>query len=1210
MSFGGGSIHTEETRELSLRVNQSAYGGAKTRIWGKFRVPGNMLDYMDFTAVPHTTTQSAGGKGGEVESSNTSYTYTAGVVIGLCSGPIVGIGKIWQDKSVTTMDALGLTLKTGELRQSPWAHLTANHPDRAVTYSGIAYACSATLDLGSSASPPNLNFEVFGERIIDGQDDASPYDIIYDIVTDPLDGVGMSVDVIDNSADFGLWCAEMGISLSVGANTQNAARDLIAQVLKASMAEAVWSAGKIKIIPYGDEPVGTWTPVDTPVYDLTEADLLEAPRHKRTQPADATNRITLNFSSRANDYNTVTITRDDLSAVTKYGPRPETLDLPCITRDALASLVCEFWRDRELYIRNTWELVVDERFCLVEPMDLLTLTFGHQQLQRVAVRVVETSDDGQGKITLLVEEWPFGLLKATQIPTQPINGHIPGQNVAPGPVNEPVIFEAPNAMTAPNLEVWIGTSGGPAWGGAHVWVSDNGNSYQQVGTITNPARHGYLLGILAAGDDPDTTHTLFVDMSISHGQLMSGTQQDADNGNTLCWVDGEMISYANADLVDADRYDMTYLRRGQQGTTIATHASGSKFVRINEALFRYRVPRERIGSPIWIKLQSFNKYGRSPEPLDTVTPYLYTISGNKPLPLTALSAVGGIFSIDLAWSFDPTAVGVDYVEIHGSLTGNRADAVLLTVQKYPARSWVHMGMPAGQEWFYWGRVVDTSGNLSEWHPLSATDGVTASSSTDPSEILDMLFDQIGLAHIAAELAEPIEQIPLIAWAQDWDSLTAEINRLGAQTLVQGERVHSFALINTEQTLRTTEDEALAQQISTVAAGLDGAVAAIQTEETARVTADEANASLITNVQARLDTGDFAAVKTSAEASANKITGLEAKYTIKVNAAGHVAGMELLSGSGGSAVVWLADKFLFAKPDGTGTPQQIMALGTVNGVNALGLRGDLIVDGSIVASKIDTRGLTIKDAAGNVILGSGTGLPASYVTGLGSLALQSSVTTGQVSGLGSLATQNSVNYTTQVSGGPPANADRTASNIAAGIAGQGSFATLSQITAANVSTYIASAAIGTAQVANAAIGTAQIVNAAITNTKIGSAAVDTLKVAGNSVTVSAGSAWSWGGGIGTAASLALSFADAPQGVLLIASVKMGPTGQPNPAYVTIKRDGVTLQTFEIFNQSSAGYVSEVFVWADSPASGYHTYTLYMSGQSANMSGAFFALGTLR
>ena len=105
-----------------------------------------------------------------------------------------------------------------------------------------------------------------------------------------------------------------------------------------------------------------------------------------------------------------------------------------------------------------------------------------------------------------------------------------------------------------------------------------------------------------------------------------------------------------------------------------------------------------------------------------------------------------------------------------------------------------------------------------------------------------------------------------------------------------------------------------------------------------------------------------------------------------------------------------------------------------------------------------------------------------------------ITASQVSGLGSLATQNSVNWNTQLLNVPEF----------------GNFAYLSSITSANISTYIAGAAIGTGYIADAAITTAKIGdaaitaakigNAAITTAKIGSAAVDTLQLAGNAVTV--------------------------------------------------------------------------------------------------------------
>lgn len=150
---------------------------------------------------------------------------------------------------------------------------------------------------------------------------------------------------------------------------------------------------------------------------------------------------------------------------------------------------------------------------------------------------------------------------------------------------------------------------------------------------------------------------------------------------------------------------------------------------------------------------------------------------------------------------------------------------------------------------------------------------------------------------------------------------------------------------------------------------------------------------------------------------------------------------------------------------------------------------LSVKGTVQATNAVFRGLTIQDSSGNVMLTSGN-INASYITGL---------TSGQVSGLGSLATANSVFVGSTVKF-----ADGSTMNT-------GDFVNrLSQINTSNISTFIASGAIGNAyignaaideaKIANAAISSAKIQSAAITSAKIGDAQVNTLKLAGDSVTI--------------------------------------------------------------------------------------------------------------
>ncbi|OHX10612.1 hypothetical protein BI347_18965 [Chromobacterium sphagni] len=86
---------------------------------------------------------------------------------------------------------------------------------------------------------------------------------------------------------------------------------------------------------------------------------------------------------------------------------------------------------------------------------------------------------------------------------------------------------------------------------------------------------------------------------------------------------------------------------------------------------------------------------------------------------------------------------------------------------------------------------------------------------------------------------------------------------------------------------------------------------------------------------------------------------------------------------------LADSFQVALPDGT-NPKPVFSVTRINGQPAVGVDGSLIADGTIVgrrvialdsidAGQINSRGLTIRDQAGSVVVDM-TGMGAGYIKG--------------------------------------------------------------------------------------------------------------------------------------------------------------------------------------------------------------------------------------
>lgn len=85
-----------------------------------------------------------------------------------------------------------------------------------------------------------------------------------------------------------------------------------------------------------------------------------------------------------------------------------------------------------------------------------------------------------------------------------------------------------------------------------------------------------------------------------------------------------------------------------------------------------------------------------------------------------------------------------------------------------------------------------------------------------------------------------------------------------------------------------------------------------------------------------------------------VDGLSAEWGVAIDIDGNVVGLVRLDGSAAeSTFTVVADKFIVAQPGVTGgDPVPVFAIATVDGVTKLALRGDMLIDGTILARHID------------------------------------------------------------------------------------------------------------------------------------------------------------------------------------------------------------------------------------------------------------------
>lgn len=158
-----------------------------------------------------------------------------------------------------------------------------------------------------------------------------------------------------------------------------------------------------------------------------------------------------------------------------------------------------------------------------------------------------------------------------------------------------------------------------------------------------------------------------------------------------------------------------------------------------------------------------------------------------------------------------------------------------------------------------------------------------------------------------------------------------------------------------------------------------AFAAAQLEHR-RATGETRSRVLVTERTIQTQTESFAAYTAQTDAalagkaSASALSGLEARVTVTetgvtaataraylaINVTGPngvvTGGIDLYGNSLFSIITLLADKFVVARPDGTGA-KQIITTGLINGVSEVGINGNLFIDGTIVARHISVATLS-------------------------------------------------------------------------------------------------------------------------------------------------------------------------------------------------------------------------------------------------------------
>ncbi|MEQ5272790.1 TipJ family phage tail tip protein [Proteus terrae] len=244
--------------------------------------------------------------------------------------------------------------------------------------------------------------------------------------------------------------------------------------------------------------------------------------------------------------------------------------------------------------------------------------------------------------------------------------------------------------------------------------------------------------------------------------------------------------------------------------------------------------------------------------------------GNPPKPVNFRTSPL-VFGIKLDWGFGENTSDTLKTEIQYSKTNDGEGLMLLSDVPYPSKTYEMAGLSAGVAFYFRARLVDKTGNQSEW-----TEFIRGESEFDIGTILPELDGHFMSSEAGQQLSKRL----------DWNAETVLIlsnadSQLSRSLLVK--HGQSQAGIKELWQVRATDNEAWAQEVKEIYSAVGDNTSAIKETQTSITNLDEAIGQRFTEIrtevnQAQADiASNSQAISNTNKAFAENKTQVQAKF---------------------------------------------------------------------------------------------------------------------------------------------------------------------------------------------------------------------------------------------------------------------------------------------------------------------------------------------
>ncbi|KAF5269380.1 hypothetical protein FQR65_LT17957 [Abscondita terminalis] len=373
---------------------------------------------------------------------------------------------------------------------------------------------------------------------------------IPDVLSDLLQKAGLKSDQFDTGGVKGLLSGYV-------INDQQPVRSIIKMLQSCYFFDVVEQDSKLKFIQKG-RAVTTGIPIGEMVFNNSSKSM----QLVNISQLDLNNKVNIVYFNRNFGY----------PIDVKYGELPKqgtaiTVEIPLIMEEGEAQNIAEVLLYSSWQERNIYNFKLPIKYAWLVPSDVITILDGEK---KHTVRIIKTKFESMA-IQVIGVGYDHSIYKLSF----PSTRSLMLKEYPPSHISKTIIEMIVLPHIKGNIVSFTLIGEEKNWKGATLFISYNDKDYKPIASTNKQSTYGYVM--------ESTDKGLIV--VLRFGKLLG----IIDSNSAL--IGKEIVKFQSTELIDKNKYKLSNLIRGQEGTKEYDHATGEKFILLDDSIISFEVQR-------------------------------------------------------------------------------------------------------------------------------------------------------------------------------------------------------------------------------------------------------------------------------------------------------------------------------------------------------------------------------------------------------------------------------------------------------------------------------------------------------------------------------------------------------------------------------------------------------------------------------------------